>query len=194
VSQFVVHSAGKCGSRAVRNTLQQAGYNVKHAHVMTGERNPGKCFVITPIRELVRRNVSAYFENCYEGGRVTVDDFISGLEGRHMKGATFFDNRFQPYWGIDVYDTPFNPRRGWKVYEGDGVKALVIRLENFDQWRNAFYSLTGHYPPSLLHTHKTRHAEYRRFLVNEVIPESYYKKMWDTRFMKHFYSDWMTEL
>jgi len=194
MKRFVIHSAGKCGSMSVFNTLKKAGYNVIHAHIVEGKRNPNdEYFVITPIRELISRNISAYFENCYKDGHVSASDFVIGLEGRHMRGATFFDERFKPYWDIDVYKQLFNTNIGWKIYKHDNVKALVIRLEDIDQWSNAFFSLTGDTAPKLKVFNKTRYAEYRRFLKQEIIPKDYKIKMWATKFYQHFYSDWLSD-
>ena len=189
-----VHSAGKCGSVSMTKSLVKAGYDAKHIHTFDEKRNSWEFYYIfTPIRELVSRNVSAYFENCYKGGTVTYNDFLEGYGDRHYKGADFFDKRLRKNWGVNVYDYPFDTEQGWHIYNGFNVRVMVIRLEDFRNWPDAFQAMMGKPAPDLMHINKTKHPEYRRFVKYENIPAAYYNQMWGTKFMKHFYSDLVDE-
>ena len=184
---FIVHSAGKCGSISVHNTLLKAGYNAKHFHF--GKDIPKritKAYVITPIRELLGQNISAYFENHCQKGIPTMEDFIQKW-GNDTRCELFFDTEY-PRWNIDVYSQPFDTDRGWQIYKNGNVQALVIRLEDFGAWGEAFRALTGRAAPTLLHIHKTRNRHYEQFRNKQIFPDWYRARLHQSKLHKHFYS------
>ena len=191
MSEFVVQSMGKCGSRSVHKTLKYADYDVTHAHHIDLEDRfiKNTRYVISPIREPVRRNISAYFENYYKPYKMTMNKFIDKYI--HHESLLWFDRHLKPVWGIDVYAEPFDKEQGWQIYEGEQVKLLVIRLEDFDKLDEAFTALTGYAPPELMYTNKTsdtpKARDYEYFLKLEV-PAFYIEFVNRSKYVERFYT------
>lgn len=184
---FVVHTMGKCASRAIADALD--GYNVQHAHYFT-EKNMGKTsklkfvdpYVITLTREPVRRNVSAYFENhAGEEGFPSVEHFLSAYN--HEVPIVWFQKEFTPTWRFEIMSQPFDEKKGWEVYG----KILVLQYEQLEKWPEAFYALTGKYAPVLEKVGVNKSAAYRQF-IRTPFPIEYVKKMYDSEYAKHFYA------
>lgn len=116
-----------CEAMALRDTLM---------------RDPGRCLFITLVREPVARNLSAFFENLHlapEGIRDSSDPDLLARRflGRYPQDLplTWLDRELRGEAGIDAYDVPFDPARGW-VRQGnlilmrsdcpDAVKSRVL--------------------------------------------------------------------
>lgn len=116
-----------CESMALRDTLM---------------RDPARCLFITLVREPVARNLSAFFENLHlapEGIRDSSDPDLLARRflGRYPQDLplTWLDRELRGEAGIDAYDVPFDPARGW-VRQGnlilmrsdcpDAVKSRVL--------------------------------------------------------------------
>ncbi len=96
------------------------------------------------------------------------------------------------YWDVDVYAGEFDVDRGWQIYEAQSACILVIRMENFSAWPQAYQALTGEEAPELVHTHKTNESEYRRFLEEETVPDYYNDFITQSKYTQHFYHDFYT--
>lgn len=178
--RYLVHSMGRSGTRCLLRALEGAGFPVSYTHKL--ERiDKSVRFVISPIREPVSRNISAYFRNCCKDEPPSADRFIRCYP--HDIPLAFFDREIKPHWGIDVYSEPFNQEQGWQVYQGKRVKLLVIRLEDFDKWEDAFPALTGRHTPKLKRDNITTHAGYKDFNV----PDEYRAIMHSSIYYQHFY-------
>lgn len=178
--KYLVHSMGRSGTRCILRALEGAGYPVTYTHKL-GKVDKSVRYVISPIREPVQRNISAYFRNCCKDKTPAVDAFLSDYP--HDVPLTFFDREIEPHWGIDVYSKPFYTSQGWQLYQGEQVKLLVIRLEDFDKWGVAFKALTGKEAPKLKRNNDTQHASYKSFSV----PDDYEIAMRNTKYYRHFY-------
>lgn len=192
MTSHYVHTMGKTGSVSIREALWRINTKAIHTHHL--EEKPkadGMQFVISPIREPIARNISAYFENYPQGGRtrypLTMYDFI--YTSQHFVPLIWFDYEFLPVWGIDVYSKPFDTEVGWQIYEQDNVRALVIRLESFDRWQAAYEALTDQNAPVVHHDHRTTGSAYERFKRKEVVPEFYKRFIGTSKFAQHFYGD-----
>lgn len=195
MAKFVVHSMGKCASRSIHKTLVRAGSDATHAHYIYGKGKDKDTnntrYVISPIREPVRRNISAYFENYYQDS-MSADDFIERYP--HHVPLLWFDREVRRVWSIDVYDDePVASGDGWWVYAKGGIRLLVIRMENLDRWDEAFWTLTGDCAPELMRVGVTAESDkgkdYKRFLDEETIPAFYYDFMARSKFVERFYDD-----
>jgi hypothetical protein len=178
---------GRSGTRTIWHALQRAGYSADFTHKSGSlpKRSANARFVISPIREPISRNMSAYLFNFCKSRTPSLSDFM--MRYSHEVPLTFFDKEIEPYWGIDVYETPFDKQKGWQVYEGENVRLLVIRLEDLTRWGDAFKALTGKDAPTLKHENKTKSVEGLRFMKTAPIPEDYRQWMYGSRYYQHFY-------
>lgn len=190
----IIHSMGKTGTTSIKESFTQAHIPFLYAHYLNGPFIPEKLmldddfyYVICPIREPIRRNISAYFENYYQQGKATMSDFIHNYP--HHVPLLWFDREIIGFWGVDVYKEEFDVDRGWQIYKADRARILVIRMENFSAWPQAYQALTGEEAPKLVHTHKTDETEYRRFLKEEIVPEYYENFITQSKYAQHFYRD-----
>ena len=196
--EYIVHTMGKAGSMSIYTALFTTSRDVKHCHTLVplGQPDEDKQYIIiSPIREAVSRNISAYFENFYNGQKMTADKFLS--EYKHAIPDLWIYREICGYWGVDVYASQFPTSRGWQIYETANARILIIRMENLkEEWVAAFTELDDDKPPRLPHINATRARtiggkakEYKRFLQEEKIPIDYVKMCNEYRYMKHFYSD-----
>lgn len=186
---FLVHSMGRVGSRSIYYGLLRAGYETYHLHYMRDNPELWRYVrqrgvkVISPIREPVRRNISAFFQNYYHKRPLHLRDFL--YQYPHEIPLEWFDQEFKKWWGVDVYAEPFGSN-GWKVY---GKKVLVIRTRDIDMnWPLAFHALSGKDAPKLCRENVRQLDEYLRFLREETIPQSYINMMHNSKFYRHFFS------
>lgn len=188
---YIVHSMGRVGSRTVYYGLKRAGYRVYHCHYLGRRQNlklrqlikRQEVKVISLVREPVKRNISAYFQNFYHDHKVSMDEFMEQYP--HRVPLDWFDNEFKRWWGVDVYAEPF-PERGWNVYDG---RLLVMRTKDIDRvWPDAFRELTGRQAPPLRRENVRKVDEYKRFLREETIPEGYIEMMHNSKYYRHFYA------
>jgi hypothetical protein len=195
----IIHSMGKTGTTSIKESFTLAHIPFLYAHYLNGPHIPEKLtldddfyYVISPIREPVRRNISAFFENYYQHGKATMSDFIHNYP--HHVPLLWFDREIKGFWGVDVYEEEFDVDRGWQIYEAEKARILVIRMENFSSWSQAYQALTGEEAPELVHTHKTDETEYKRFLKEEVVPDYYHDFITQTKYARHFYHDFYVNL
>jgi len=193
----IIHSMGKTGTTSIKESFTLAHIPFLYAHYLNGPHIPEKLtlddnfyYVISPIREPVRRNISAFFENYYQQGKATMSDFIHNYP--HHVPLLWFDREIKGFWGVDVYEEEFDVDRGWQIYEAEKARILVIRMEirmeNFSVWSQAYQALTSDEAPELVHTHRTDDLEYRRFLKEE-----YSDFITQSKYARHFYSDFYNE-
>lgn len=194
---IIVHSFGKCGSSSIYQTLLTNGFMATHVHYLMRPpedqninaldmiRRGMHTHIIVPIREPVRRNMSGFWMNCPHRDHVTWADFLKRYD--HEIPHRWFDLELKGYWGLDVYEQPFDKRRGWHLYAHNGLRFLVIRTKDLTLgWADAFMALTGADAPKLQLWKKTTAPGYLEWIKSKP-PDEYVKRMRDTRFYKHFY-------
>ena len=173
--------------------------------------------VITLTRDPIARNVSTFFENLevqaidtngafeirsdyYDILRsvVTLDDmhllvdlFFNKL--RHESPLEFFDRELKGIFGVDVYASEFPKSRGYHIYRSTQADVLLIRLENLNTCaREAFKEFLGIDNFTLksenVGLQKIYAPLYKKFLDSITWPESYLDKFYESKFMKHFYT------
>lgn len=211
-----IFQAGKVGSSSLRGTLSEnTDRAVVQAHnwdMLTPKQKVMLRFrralalpidVISPIRDPVSRNVSAFFENFERDTGQKVSDrswtveeiadlFVSSFASHH-EGIIWFDQYFKPVFGIDVYAEPFPVAEMRKVYRRGRIRALVYRvdLERADQ-----LALVGDFAGLELPDWAYRNISatkdyadiYRRFTESGRLPREYVARMCESRFCRHFWT------
>jgi len=186
---IIVHSMGRCGSRSIYQTLRHNGFDVRHCHYLTQRRREADkvghaiiqlhemdVYTIVPVRDPIARNLSAYFHNYAEH---CVYDFVHLFPpGKYQE---WFDAEVLGYWGVDVFGEPLV--NGWRIFGS----LLVIRMEDFDKFPEAFKALTGHAAPQLERDGVTRGDEYERVKALD-IPQEYTEAIQKTQYYQQFYT------
>ena len=107
---------------------------------------------------------------------------------------TFSTNKqIKQIFDIDVYQTQFDPDKGYAIVEQNNVSLLVIRLESLNQsYRSAFNEFLSisnfELQPQNVAADKTYDKIYREFQKRLRLPDSYIQRMYNSRYAKHFYS------
>ena len=172
--------------------------------------------VICPIREPIDRSVSAFFYFYYEQvlreHLENTDIPIQDLKTLFLKDSrpheslksklsrlaehnfclNWFDIHFQTQLRIDVYKTPFDKTRKYQEYKRGGTRVLLYRsdLDISEQARliSRFLGIRLEIKPKNEAEHLTYGGLYGRFRESAKLPESYIRRMHDSRFAEHFWS------
>ncbi len=212
-----IFQMGKVGSRSISDVLaRQYKGAVIHGHAFSqfypqgevkelyryvhGPKPPARIAMISPIREPIARNISAFFQNFeyYTGedpGSCTLSlDEVRSIfieKFTHDEPLEWFNRCLKPNFGIDVFDTPF-PDVGFATYETPSVRLLVFRLElphvHKQQLLQGFLNMPSF---ALGSTNKSSDKPYstlyRRFLSEVKLPRSLVDGMCDSKYFRHFY-------
>lgn len=174
--------------------------------------------IISLTRDPVARNLSAFFENLefkkigeqskYEikSDYYKIDPIIlmgHDLEKlsilfferfKHDSPLDFFDRELKTVFGIDVYSSEFPKSKGYKIYSGEKADAMIIKLEYLNQCvQPAFKEFIDVEDFNLINTNignqKDYAAFYSQFKDFIIFPKHYIDKMYQSKYMQHFYSD-----
>lgn len=212
-----VYQMGKVGSQSIRNELLRVSRRaVIHCHRFDATYNNGEVRelwkywhtprarhdldIVSPFRNPVDRNVSAFFHNFSQyTGREALDWdqpltelrdlFLQNFPHEHPR--LWYDDHIRDFFGLDVFSRHF-PDRGWDVFSEGPVRILVIRLEVgapvIESAIRDYLSL-----PAFTLTHDNRASEkpyyalYQRFKAEVKLPVSYLDSQCGSRFFQHFY-------
>jgi len=174
--------------------------------------------IITLTREPVGRNISAFFENLDVVARdtegefeisshyyridptvVSIDD-VDALAQLFFERAThdspirFFDREIRDIFGIDVLSDGFPKDKGYGIYRTPRAELLVLRLESLaDCAAEAFDGFLGIENFQLISSNigakKVYAPLYDAFKRHAVIDSRYADVLYDSDFMRTFYSD-----
>lgn len=168
-----IFQMGKVGSSTIKNTLETR-YHMCHFHTQREfesyyskfppekhrAKSGGYFDIITASRDPIGREVSAFFQNITNmtnswgvGTREEVlampmeeliDAFFQRWDGGSINTTVWFDRHFEPTTGLDIYQYPFDPAKGWSIIREKGWRVLVVRFEdinrNYLEACNAFVS------------------------------------------------------
>jgi hypothetical protein len=172
--------------------------------------------VISLIRDPIARAVSDLFENIMmtdrhlvgPDGRIDVDGLLAVMLARLEAGHNsvdfaerWFDSEIKEVTGVDVFRDPFTPRQGWELYHGSQSSLLVVRLEDLNRvFPEAVGKWLGVSPSHVklvdanIGDGKWYADDYRRFLARFTLTPNLCRRLYSTRFMRHFYRDRVDEL
>lgn len=169
--------------------------------------DPRKWKIITLVRDPVARNLSEYFNyiknylpviaHQYKTTSLTLEnlrDFFLEKYPFHDRPLTWFDVEMKQIFGLDIYSVDFPVTKGYKIYKGDHPDVLLLRLENLnDCAQDAFNEFLG-MENVILITDNTASERgfsplYRKFLSSKLLPRTYIKRMYNSKFAQHFYTE-----
>lgn len=208
-----VFQMGKVGSHAIARGLRDAGYDGRAIHlhwatdVVTGypsNRLPYARLLAHPrtrpvrvlsgVREIVSWTLSSLFQ--YHGAAtMNVRDAVALVEERFWQvsqaGIRWFDHRY--FCDLDVYAHPFDPALGCARVRHGGLDLLVYRQEDLSRLSGElaeFLRLPGFAPAADNVGSDKPYADlYRRIQSAFRLPGNLLSSLYDTPYMRHFYSD-----
>lgn len=168
--------------------------------------------IITLVRDPISRGISDFFENAdlysgglsYGNGSVNNSHAIKFLQKKFMNFdestdyiCTWFDREIKAVFNVDVFAYPFNRSDGFSMIKEKNCEVMILRLEdldlNFDNSIRKFLCLNR--PVKILKSnvgsHKEHSDEYRNVLEHITFPKSACKKIYSSRYARHFYSESM---
>ena len=173
--------------------------------------------IVTLIREPIARNVSAFFYFHYASFlpflhkkplEEIVELFLTDSRPSYLRAPqafpvqsrmaeclftlNWFDQFFRPVTGIDVYKKPFPIDRKWQVYKKGGLKVLLYRNDlELSQQTELISRFLGIELDEIKRENLTKdhsYAEiYHRFCESVKLPESYIRRVHDSKFARHFW-------
>jgi Putative capsular polysaccharide synthesis protein len=212
----LIFQMGKVGSSSLKNSLDATwpGLTI-HSHTIMSDldrrqsvrmlydgviRKGRPLFIISPVREPIARNVSAFFQNFerYTGikhkeSTFSIAELIRIFLQRfnHEMPLAWFDKHLKPSLGIDVYDYEF-PSDGVQVIHHGKMKLLLMRTELSDSIKQSaigdFLNIPNFALSNANVSSQKEYAEiYDQFTQLFIAPDWYVRRMYDSRFFNHFY-------
>lgn len=168
-------------------------------------KNPGQRWnLISLVRDPIAQNVGAFFHNMHEFFPDWRRDFDKGIltieklheyfleKYSHLASKVWFEQQMEPVWNINVYATPFPKEAGYKIYHSPQADLLLMRLENLDSvGSKALEEFLGIHGIEIIKDNVAETKDYRD-IYHEFrkmpLPVSFIDEMYNTHFMKHFYT------
>ncbi|TXH77636.1 MAG: hypothetical protein E6Q88_00745 [Lysobacteraceae bacterium] len=208
-----VFQMGKVGSHAIAEGLCDAGYAGRAVHlhwasdILTGypgnrlpysrvlvhaRERPVK--VMSGTREIVSWTLSGLFQS-HGAATLNPNDAVAMVEERFWEtckaGLRWFDHRY--FCDLDVYAFPFDHAAGHTRIEHAGIEFLIYRQEDLSrlaQTLGDFLDLPGFALPRRNEGEgKAYAALYARVMREFRLPGNVLASLYDTAYMRHFYTD-----
>lgn len=168
-SDILIYQAGKVGSTTIFKSLLECGVPCIHLHLIQevignseelknliasyrdNIKSGSKLKIITPIRDPLSRNISAYmyeFESFglrinMDVGESFIDSMFAHLTSFHDWIWRWFDNELKQVFDIDVYKHPFDKERGYSIIRQDNIEVLIFQLEKMKSLEKLIGEFTG---------------------------------------------------
>ena len=166
-----------------------------------------KLKLVTLFREPVSRNISSFFYNVHKYvpgfNQYSIEDdrWLSELTNCYLKqfpehdySLNWFDLEMKKAFDVDVYDYQFEKEYGYTIIQTDDVDILILKLEKLKEISGQALSDYFRVGNIRLKTENTSDEQsytefYKRFIESVKLPEWYLDTMYDSRYMRHFYTE-----
>ena len=171
--------------------------------------------VVSLVRDPIARSVSDLFQNAStlwpelvdDNGNVDPDLALEWISSRLASFdeetdyvCTWFDQEMQPVFNIDVFDTSFDHERGYTVCSSSVANLLLLRLEDLNSvFQPAMRTLLPDQPEvemvrANVRSDKTGPRTTYQTVKDEMsLPLSTVERIYDSRFVRHFYTASMVD-
>lgn len=214
-NRIYIYQMGKVGSKTLKTTLDNHfKSDVIHFHRLYKLKDAIKrqlmlqrdfmmpVYIISPIREPVSRNVSAFFQNFSRetGLNIETEAFNADrfktlfLENnKHIEPIEWFEQELLSTFGINVYQQPFSPETAYRVYKKRNINVLVYQSElDKNKQLEILSRFLNKQIDEFLMTNvsdkKSYSDAYNAFLESVQLPEEYCRDMLNSAYARHFYS------
>lgn len=218
-----IYQMGKVGSVSFQVAIREKGLRTNHGHWIQypdGEFNTSKAGlikiikrgtrgndwkVITPVREPMDRNISAFFQQIekyypkyrnYEYTTQITDAFIERYN--HKWPDLWFEKELMDVFEVDVYAAPFNHEKGYQIYKSPYGEVMIIRLEDSERViGEAMKEYLGKEGVEMAHSNVlldrhngTRIGKiYPEFRESSIFSEEFLDEVYSLKYAQHFYTD-----
>jgi hypothetical protein len=158
--------------------------------------------LISLTREPIARNISAFFQNIdlwmpsFKCEPSKTNELIKIFLEKypHTVPLEWFDKEMNAAFDIDVFAHHFPQNKGYQIYYGEKADLLVIKLEELNFCaEEAFKKFFGLDSFKLANANIARKKEYyetyRNFTKLVKFDHEYLNMMYNSKYMKHFYSE-----
>lgn len=210
---------GRVGSGSINQALYDKGINALHAHWLSGDFPEAEfpttklkvikwiqedkfdfLNIITPIREPMARNLSAFTFSLIKYGASGRQETIEELQNLFLTKYNYafpdlwFYNELIKNFKFNPFKKRFNHKKGYSIYKYKQYKFLILRLEDapkiLPEALRKFLKIRKIEMPhkSILETKKYIGEKYRA-LKTLKYPEEYLEKVYNLQYVKHFYTE-----
>lgn len=157
--------------------------------------------IITLVRDPIARHVSASFQLGQSFGYNTNDakSMETRLASKELMQPNvlewsygWFANEIEEVFGIDVLAHPFDVERGYAEISGERVDVLVLKLEKLNELWPEISRFVGHEVSPARANVRTSSSDgdtYKIVRTSLRLPRQHVEKLYDHRWMRHFYSE-----
>lgn len=150
--------------------------------------------IISGIREPIEGKISGMWQNIHLPfihndkvlGTVITDDFALEYE-------EWLEDEIHVAFGIDVFAEPFDKKKGYTIIRRDNVSLFLYRIDFLSSLEQEIGDFVGMKNFKLLQSNlaeaKAYNMAYHSFLNEVRIGQENMKKMIDSKYMKHFYTE-----
>jgi len=209
---------GKVGSGAITRIIQESGEKPLHGHWIANSwpkaefQTPKKEIVrefdqlpsfkvITPVREPMARNVSAFFQNLKKYRKDYRNIPIKELQGVFLEEYNidypdqWFELELLEVFKFDPFEESFDYQKGYQIYRGSKHEFLILRLEDADRVvSEALEKFLGIKGLTMIRRHirsergSSEGEQYQEFL-KLIFPEEFLDRCYTLKYARHFYSE-----
>lgn len=173
---------------------------------LTKGLNGKKWKIVTLVRDPIARQMSEFFQTIdywlpdfnqkYQANTVNIETAVNTFldKRQHNQSSDWFETDLKPSLGIDVFGSDFPKSKGYKIYSGQQVELLVLKLETLNKCAtDAFAEFLKIDNFHLINTNvgseKMYAAAYKKFRTLIDLPETYINNVYTSRYMRHFYDE-----
>lgn len=159
-----------------------------------------KVKIITLLRDPVARDLSALLQNynlifgIEDVVKLSKQACLQWLKKQdHTYPNRWFESEFSAFWGINIFDLPFERHKQYEIYSLEEIDLLVFKMEHlnevFEEGIKEFLNINVAQKRENLSSQKKGSRLYQELRSEYVISGSQIDKIFKNDFMAHFYSD-----
>jgi Predicted nucleoside-diphosphate sugar epimerases len=120
-------------------------------------------------------------------------DYINKTFDNVIVIQNFFEYNFERYNGINVYEYPFDKKKGYTIIQNEDLEIFIYQLEKLDVIKNKLGEFLGVKDLKLFNDNvgneKWYASTYRRALKELKLEKEYYDYCYTSEYIKHFYDE-----
>jgi hypothetical protein len=170
------------------------------------EKIPWK--ILTLVRDPVMREVSNFFSGFHrhpelmdnkgqllkeKSLRFLEESFAGKFNNPKNWVLTWFDEEFKKVFGLDVYQFPFSPKKGYSIINSENMRILIIKLERLNQcFGPAIFEFLGKKEVKLIDRNVAKkrfyYSTYKYVLDHISLDHDLCQKIYSSKYARHFYT------
>lgn len=173
----------------------------ENAYALITQHPKHRLKVVTMVREPVARQISDIFENWKAIFNVYLMSDISYSkmeeylnDWNYQYTLNWFDSEFKAYLDFNIYDRPFDKRKGYSIYRTRKADILIIRTENINnclvdaiqKFCGLKIELTG---SANTIEQKDGKELYYKLIEEYEVPLEKLKLLYSSKLVRHFYTE-----